>query len=733
MKKEREGYMKRSKENVRRISTVLLSLLLCITFMPAGAFAVDESDVQGSEPLAAELSEESAVEEVLVDETAIEEEQPDSEPAAEEAAEENEYVELAEPETQETGEVVTPQEESQEEPQPAPVDPGPRAKSFTHDDVKVRFESEVVQAVPDFMKNAKPGRVWIKGYKSSIRVNWINAKNISNLSTVDGVIVLRATGKSKIFKEVKRVAFKKEGDTILEAKTYFSDKSVSKNTGYTYRVVSYYVKDGFTFISHISDWAAGQTSASKLKNVYTASINKETAKLQYKGTVSLKLTVTKPKTKYQPTSVRWHSDDKSIASVSSKGKVTAKGLGSTTIYGRLASGSEIACDVTVVGAFKPAAPKLSVDYATDSTITLVWNSKKYATSYDVYKSNDGLHWDSKPVNVKGTTHTFKGLTKGHRYTFYVIARNDNSPYSAESSNSNVVNQKAVVKLRATDVTGFPSKKSIKAGSTLKVTVKVTFPESRKASLQMRKGKKWTTKKTVKLPKGTGTSKVSITFPDDWWSGKTEWRLYIPKNKTASEYTTGTLKITAERRYQNPKSYVQIKDSIGKHGYSHYVSPVRVNAASTMSDHIEALITTAKKYKGDKYVQSRSGAPGKGIDESGLVMQSCYGAGVDLWPISPSTRPYNCVPKIMSSKLKKINYVPAAEGSNNYTTMTRGDLIFFASKKNGTPIHVAIYLGLGDIIHADPVKGNVNISTIRKLEDQNGSYKYYVVGVRRIFN
>jgi cell wall-associated NlpC family hydrolase len=153
----------------------------------------------------------------------------------------------------------------------------------------------------------------------------------------------------------------------------------------------------------------------------------------------------------------------------------------------------------------------------------------------------------------------------------------------------------------------------------------------------------------------------------------------------------------------------------------------------MSDHIEALITTAKKYKGDKYVQSRSGAPGKGIDESGLVMQSCYGAGVDLWPISPSTRPYNCVPKIMNSKLKSIKYVPAAEGSNDYTTMTRGDLIFFAAKKNGTPIHVAIYTGLGGIIHADPIKGKVKTSTIRTLEDQEGDYQYYVVGVRRIFN
>ena len=88
---------------------------------------------------------------------------------------------------------------------------------------------------------------------------------------------------------------------------------------------------------------------------------------------------------------------------------------------------------------------------------------------------------------------------------------------------------------------------------------------------------------------------------------------------------------------------------------------------------------------------------------------------------------------MGSKLKKITYKPAAEGSNDYTTMTRGDLIFFSKTKGGTPTHAAIYTGLGNIIHADPVKGKVKTSTIRTLEDRDGSYKYYVVGVRRIFN
>ncbi|MBR1986326.1 MAG: fibronectin type III domain-containing protein [Mogibacterium sp.] len=728
--------MKGKHLTIRRISSLLLAIMMCITFMPAVALAESEdSDTAVQELIgetaAAEAAEEAAVEEPAAEEAAAAEPAAEEEPAVESEAEVETYPELY-AEGEEAAQEAA-QEEPKEEPQPEPVDPGPVGTSFTHDGVQVTFASAVAQTVPDFMENATPGRVWIKAGKKNINVNWNNAANISTLTTVDGVIVLRADGKSEAFSEIARVAFAKDGDTIREAKTAYGDSSASKkNTAYKYRIVSYHVKDGYTFISHISDWAAGQTSASKLKSFYTAKINSNSLNLQYNESSALKLTVAKPKAKFMPKSFRWYSDDSSIASVDSKGNVTARGVGSTTVYGRLASGDQISCRVSVTGAIKPAAPKLSVDYATTSSITLKWDKVVHATSYDVYRSDDGLHWNA-PVNAKGTSYTFSGLTENHRYTFYVIARNDNSPYSAESTNSNVVYEKAAVDLRATAVTGFPSKKTAKSGTTLKIKIKVKFPEARKASLQMKDGKKWTTKKTVKLPKGTGNSKVTLTFPKDWWGGETEWRLYIPKSQTAAEYTTGTLTITAARRYQNPKGYVQISDSISKHGYKHFVSPVLVNSASSKVDHVSALIKTAKKYKGDKYAQSKSGAPGKGIDESGLIIQACYGAGVDLWPISPSTRPYNCLPKIMGSKFKKITYKQAAEGSNDYVGMTKGDLIFFSTSKNGNPIHAAIYLGLGDIIHADPVKGNVNTSTIRTLEDKEGKYKYYVVGVRRIFN
>ena len=782
--------MKSYKEKIRRFCTVLLALMLCITFMPAGAFADDEGSLQ----------DDITVEEQSL-ETAVEAEEPAAEPDMDteettDCIHSLELVPSREADCTNPGNIeyylctkcgkkflnADSQQEVLDDEIQIPVDPDnhdwddgvitrrptadmpgeivytckncgkeelleipfdeDKAKELTLNGVKLKFKEAVVTTPDTALKNSVPGRVWVKGLKKSMKVSWENG---SNLNPVDGVIILRATGKSTVFKEVAKVPFRTypNGVESFKAKSTYTDKTASKkNTKYNYRVISYLSLDDNIYISKISkvDWAAGQISTSKLKNVYTGTMNKKSAKLQSKETTTLKLTVKSPKTKFMPNDRRWSSGNKNVATVSSKGKVTAKAPGTATISCRLASGAVVTSKITVVGAFKPAAPKLEVDYATTSSIHLKWNKVKNATSYDIYKSNDGLHWAKTPKNTTKTTYAFTDLKKDHRYTFYVIARNDRNgvdkngnakKYTALSNNSNVLNQKAVVKRRPMTLTGWPTSAKPKSGTTYEKTIKINPPLARKASLQMKSGKKWVNKKTIKLPKGTSQKSVKITFPNTWWSETTEWRLVVPATVTTDGFTTETLKIKSQRNYQNPSSYVQIKDTISKHGYSHYVSPVLVNGASTKSNHIEALIKTARKYLGDKYVQSRSGAPGKGIDESGLVIQACYGAGVDLWPISPSTRPYNCVPKIMSSKLRKIPYKGLVPGTtNNYDGVDRGDLIFFAKSKNDTPISVAIYTGLGGIIFADVNSGKVHTSTIAAVEKD---YKYVVVGVRRIFN
>lgn len=132
-------------------------------------------------------------------------------------------------------------------------------------------------------------------------------------------------------------------------------------------------------------------------------------------------------------------------------------------------------------------------------------------------------------------------------------------------------------------------------------------------------------------------------------------------------------------------------------YGAYVSPLRVNESSSRSAHIEAMIGRAYDYLGDDYVIGASGAPGLGVDCSGLVMQALYAAGLDLSPITPVSHAqpgheYESRNMWASSKLM---HVP-------YAQRQRGDLIFYQSG-SGVVIHVAIYLGNNQVIEAWPNK------------------------------
>lgn len=152
----------------------------------------------------------------------------------------------------------------------------------------------------------------------------------------------------------------------------------------------------------------------------------------------------------------------------------------------------------------------------------------------------------------------------------------------------------------------------------------------------------------------------------------------------------------------------------------YVSSIRVNENSTRNQHIEAMIGRAYDYLGNDYVIGASGAPGLGIDCSGLVMQALYAAGLDTSPINPVSHAqpgheYESRNMWASSKFK---HVP-------YSQRQRGDLIFYQSS-NGVVIHVAIYLGNNQVIEAWPNK--VVVAPIRYGSGSRANIK----GVARPF-
>ncbi len=150
----------------------------------------------------------------------------------------------------------------------------------------------------------------------------------------------------------------------------------------------------------------------------------------------------------------------------------------------------------------------------------------------------------------------------------------------------------------------------------------------------------------------------------------------------------------------------------------YVSPVRTGTDEARSQHIEAMIARAYDYLGDPYVIGASGAPGLGIDCSGLAMQALYAAGLEMEDINPVTHAqpgheYESRTMWNSSRLMKVAY----------SNRQRGDLIFYQNK-NGTVIHVAIYLGNDQVIEAWP-----NAVKVAPIKDGNRSN---IKGVARPF-
>ena len=129
----------------------------------------------------------------------------------------------------------------------------------------------------------------------------------------------------------------------------------------------------------------------------------------------------------------------------------------------------------------------------------------------------------------------------------------------------------------------------------------------------------------------------------------------------------------------------------------YASPIRTSIYSSRSDCVEAMINRAYDYLGDDYMIGASGAPGLGIDCSGLVMQALYAAGIDMSPINPVRHAspgyeYESANIWTSSQLKHVSY-----GERQ-----RGDIIIYCNSA-GVVIHSAIYLGNNRVIEAWPNK------------------------------
>lgn len=166
--------------------------------------------------------------------------------------------------------------------------------------------------------------------------------------------------------------------------------------------------------------------------------------LEEEDTYSLIVTL-KPKKLYNG-KVSFSSADKKVATVSSKGVITAVGEGKTVITCKAkdGSGKKAVCTVTVrekkaenLVSLKPKAPSqvtgLKVAAVSDSSVSLSWNSVKDATGYKLYLYDSTVNTYTYRLAVSSASAEIKGLEAGKDYSFAVKAYTKNYYSSAEST------------------------------------------------------------------------------------------------------------------------------------------------------------------------------------------------------------------------------------------------------------------------------------------------------------
>ncbi len=155
-----------------------------------------------------------------------------------------------------------------------------------------------------------------------------------------------------------------------------------------------------------------------------------------------------------------------------------------------------------------------------------------------------------------------------------------------------------------------------------------------------------------------------------------------------------------------------------YGIDSYIAPLLTNENSSRSDHVEAMITQAKKYIGQPWVSGAASSPSYGVDCSGLVTQAMYASGIDPSPVG-SIQHAQPGHEWNSRDLWADWRLPHISASQRQ----RGDLVFFTNPSTGVIWHVGILLDANTMIDSWP--GTVGTSSIY-------SGKGNIAGYARVF-
>lgn len=216
----------------------------------------------------------------------------------------------------------------------------------------------------------------------------------------------------------------------IEAKTYNGWNGVSKcftsedyvdlENGIYYFCVAKYYRD------------TGNYSFTLSKSTAAIKLNREVITLGKNKNITLKATL-RPATNEK---ITWESQYKDIATVNSKGVVTGKKAGYTTITATVGDGLKAECRVYV----KPDATKLKKvksgkKYDKKRYVSLKWKSKKNIDGYQVYYAKSKKGKFKKLYTTYGTSVT---ISLKRKKTYYFKIRtykyaNDKNVYSSWSN------------------------------------------------------------------------------------------------------------------------------------------------------------------------------------------------------------------------------------------------------------------------------------------------------------
>lgn len=226
---------------------------------------------------------------------------------------------------------------------------------------------------------------------------------------------------------------------------YFAEKSFDYD--WIKGISSYNEGQSFTQMSSGQDWidlaSAGLTARVKafttdVEGVSPTKVklNKSSLSLKAGDTAQLKAELTPGNTTFKD--ITWNSSKTSVATVDSKGKITAKGLGTATITATTYNGLSASCKVTVsigkVSGLKAASQSTS-------QIKLQWNKQNGVSGYEIYRydSSKKKYTKIKTITKASTaTYTDKKKSSGTSYKYKVRAYKKNGSKKTYGSYSSVL-------------------------------------------------------------------------------------------------------------------------------------------------------------------------------------------------------------------------------------------------------------------------------------------------------